>query len=365
MAGFATIGMMKAFHAFDVAKGFKFVTYASRIMMNEVLMQFRKNEHKLQKKSMETPIYSGKDNELYLADVIEDDNIDVEADAVQKTMIRKALEAAKELLSNVEQAIVYNYLLPEPKTQRKIADKFGLTQSYISRLERRAFLKLRHFLEGKLQITEERKKMMQEEKVQEKTMQETTKVEPKDEPMTNAKIIIKGSTVKEKVEYLLESYPDMSRIEMAKLIGVKTGSIYTHVYAIKKENEKRLAAKENNTQDSPASTPHETTETTIANDAPKEQDTPASKEEPKRDELAEVKKIAKDALDKMVEISKEKDELTVFLNQVQEELVATKRERDMLLQQVKKGFDTGREDRLGQLNRLLMMELLEVSAMVE
>lgn len=141
-----TIGLIKAVNTFDVTKKIKLATYASRCIENEILMFLRKTGKTRFEVSFDEPLNTDFDgNELLLSDVMGTDadlvSRDLEADA-DKMMLHKAIEG----LSGRERHIVtlrYGLLDGVEKTQKQVADMLGISQSYISRLEKRIMQQLK------------------------------------------------------------------------------------------------------------------------------------------------------------------------------------------------------------------------------
>ena len=143
-----TIGLIKAVKTFDPHKKIKLATYASRCIENEILMYLRKNTQLRNEMSIEEPLNVDWDgNELLLSDILgtEEDTIyrDLEDEAERKILFR-----ALNKLSGREKLIVrmrFGLDHPEGKemTQKEVADQLGISQSYISRLEKKIMHRLR------------------------------------------------------------------------------------------------------------------------------------------------------------------------------------------------------------------------------
>ncbi|NLL34223.1 MAG: RNA polymerase sporulation sigma factor SigE [Clostridiales bacterium] len=141
-----TIGLIKAINTFKPEKNIKLATYASRCIENEILMHLRKTSPQRGEISIDEPLNTDWDgNELLLSDVLGTDAdiimrpIEDEAD---RQLLRKALEKLTERERDI---IVMRFGLDGKKerTQKEVADKMGISQSYISRLEKRIILRLR------------------------------------------------------------------------------------------------------------------------------------------------------------------------------------------------------------------------------
>ena len=143
-----TIGLIKAINTFNPYKNIKLATYASRCIENEILMYLRRNSKTKMEVSIDEPLNVDWDgNELLLSDILgtEEDTIykDMETEAERKVLIR-----AIGKLSDRERTIVMmRFGLNEPdgkeKTQKEVADILGISQSYISRLEKKIIHRLK------------------------------------------------------------------------------------------------------------------------------------------------------------------------------------------------------------------------------
>ena len=150
-----TIGLIKAVNTFKADKNIKLATYSSRCIENEILMHIRKISGQKQEMSLDEPINTDWDgNELLLSDILgTDENIVTGPleDAVDHQLLRQALER----LSERERAIVvlrYGLGGKQEKTQKEVADMMGISQSYISRLEKRIMLRLRRDISKQIYI---------------------------------------------------------------------------------------------------------------------------------------------------------------------------------------------------------------------
>ena len=145
-----TLGLVKAVNTFRSDKNIKLATYASRCIENEILMYLRKisGRHEV---SLDEPLNTDWDgNELLLSDVLGSDE-DPVSQAIEEAEERKALYRAVGKLSARERMIIeYRFGLGGRKelTQQEVADLLGISQSYISRLEKRILAKLRQEMES-------------------------------------------------------------------------------------------------------------------------------------------------------------------------------------------------------------------------
>lgn len=143
-----TIGLIKAINTFNPVKNIKLATYASRCIENEILMYLRRNNKTKLEVSIDEPLNVDWDgNELLLSDILgtEEDTIykDLEQEAERKILIK-----ALNLLSARERSIIQmrfgiGTVDGEEKTQKEVADLLGISQSYISRLEKKIMVRLR------------------------------------------------------------------------------------------------------------------------------------------------------------------------------------------------------------------------------
>lgn len=141
-----TIGLIKAINTFRTDKNIKLATYASRCIENEILMHIRKIANQKTEVSLDEPINTDWDgNELLLSDVLGTDSDLISRpleDLVDQQLLREALEKLPEREKNI---VVLRFGLAgrREKTQKEVADLMGISQSYISRLEKRIMTRLR------------------------------------------------------------------------------------------------------------------------------------------------------------------------------------------------------------------------------
>ena len=140
------IGLIKAVQSFDVEKNIKLATYASRCIENEILMYIRKKSRQSQEVSLDEPLNYDKDgNELLLADILENEN-DYVGGELEKQGEKKLLWNAIKRLTPKEQKIMelrFGLISGEESTQKEVADLMGISQSYISRIEKKILLRLK------------------------------------------------------------------------------------------------------------------------------------------------------------------------------------------------------------------------------
>lgn len=143
-----TIGLIKAINTFDPVKKIKLATYASRCIENEILMYLRRNSKTKLEVSIDEPLNVDWDgNELLLSDILGTDE-DVIYKGIESEVDRKLLGKAIGKLTKREQVIVrlrFGINMPDgdEKTQKEVADLLGISQSYISRLEKKIMKRLK------------------------------------------------------------------------------------------------------------------------------------------------------------------------------------------------------------------------------
>ncbi len=142
-----TIGLIKAISTFDYRKGNRLATYAARCIDNELLMYFRAKKKTTREISLYEPIGTDREgNQIQLLDIVESAEKDV-IDAIELSGNMKRLyQYIPKVLNEREQEIImlrYGLYNHRPVTQREIADKIGISRSYVSRIEKRALEKLK------------------------------------------------------------------------------------------------------------------------------------------------------------------------------------------------------------------------------
>lgn len=141
-----TIGLIKAINTFKPDKNIKLATYASRCIENEILMYLRKNSNNKTEVSIDEPLNVDWDgNELLLSDILGTDNDIIYRD-IEEEVDRKLLYDAIKKLSAREQKIMelrFGLHTGKERTQKEVADMLGISQSYISRLEKRIIGRLK------------------------------------------------------------------------------------------------------------------------------------------------------------------------------------------------------------------------------
>ncbi|CED94492.1 MULTISPECIES: RNA polymerase sporulation sigma factor SigK [Romboutsia] len=147
-----TIGLIKAIETYNIEKGTRLATYASKCIENEILMNIRTNKKNKAQVSLQDPIGMDKEgNEISLIEVLGTD-IDYILDQVElKVQISKLYEQLDKILTKREKEIVllrYGLTTCGYKTQREIAEKLEISRSYVSRIEKRALKKLQKELKS-------------------------------------------------------------------------------------------------------------------------------------------------------------------------------------------------------------------------
>lgn len=138
------LGLMKAVDTYQITASNKLATYAARCIENEILMHLRANKNKRNLIHLQSPIAMDKDgNEVELLDLIEDKSIDIMASYEKKAMYNELSEALKSLNSREYEIISRRYgINRNSQTQKEIAKDMNISRSYVSRIEKRALLKL-------------------------------------------------------------------------------------------------------------------------------------------------------------------------------------------------------------------------------
>ncbi len=148
-----TIGLIKAVHTFCPQKNIKLATYASRCIENEILMFLRKHQHQRMEISIDEPLNVDWDgNEMLLSDILgtEGDSVNkgIEQD-IERSLLMESVERLGERERTIMQ-LRFGLKDGRERTQKEVADIIGISQSYISRLEKRIIRKLKTELEKQL-----------------------------------------------------------------------------------------------------------------------------------------------------------------------------------------------------------------------
>lgn len=153
LVSIGTIGLMKAVKTFNPNKNIKLATYASRCIENEILMYLRKSTQLKNEVSIDEPLNIDWDgNELLLSDVLGSDNDTVNRNIEQEAECKLLLDAVNKLEPRARQITVLRFGLMGFKehTQKEVALMLGISQSYISRLEKKIINKLKKELKNVL-----------------------------------------------------------------------------------------------------------------------------------------------------------------------------------------------------------------------
>ena len=141
-----TIGLIKAINTFNPSKNIKLATYASRCIENEILMYLRKNSNTKTEVSIDEPLNVDWDgNELLLSDILGTDS-DIISRGIEDEVDKKLLATALAKLNPREREIMrqrFGLGTAREKTQKEVADMMGISQSYISRLEKRIISRMK------------------------------------------------------------------------------------------------------------------------------------------------------------------------------------------------------------------------------
>ncbi len=141
-----TIGLMKAINSYNLEKNIKLATYASRCIENEILMFLRKNNKIKTEVSIDEPINTDSEgNDLSLADILGTDNDSI-FKSVEENDNKKILINSINKLNKREKIIMelrYGFNGKDELTQKEVADKLGISQSYISRIEKKVINSLK------------------------------------------------------------------------------------------------------------------------------------------------------------------------------------------------------------------------------
>ena len=141
-----TIGLMKGVNTFNSEKKIKLATYASRCIENEILMYLRRNNKIKTEVSIDEPLNKDSDgNELLLSDILGTDS-DVTSRRLEDEVDMRLLKEAIQKLNDREKNIMemrFGFISGREKTQKEVADELGISQSYISRLEKKIINKMK------------------------------------------------------------------------------------------------------------------------------------------------------------------------------------------------------------------------------
>lgn len=157
-----TIGLIKAIDSFDMDKGIRLATYASRCIDNELLMMLRSDKKQSKEVYLYEPIGADKEgNEINLLDIIESVDEDIADKLELRDNIGKLYGYVDETLTPREKKIIslrYGLTGEKEVTQREIADSMGISRSYVSRIEKKALKRLRDCYENEEKKNKEKKR---------------------------------------------------------------------------------------------------------------------------------------------------------------------------------------------------------------
>jgi RNA polymerase sporulation-specific sigma factor len=152
LVSIGTIGLVKAINTFNPTKNIKLATYASRCIENEILMYIRKHSSERAEVSIDEPLNTDWDgNELLLSDILSSDDDRISYEIEQHEERQRVRRAVYNLDVREREIIELRYGLNGRRelTQKEVADKLGISQSYISRLEKRIIARLKLEIEAK------------------------------------------------------------------------------------------------------------------------------------------------------------------------------------------------------------------------
>ncbi len=145
-----TIGLIKAVNTYSSKRSTRLATYAARCIENEILMSLRASKKNKSEISLNEPLGTDKDgNEMSFNDILGSEPDAVIDDINLKLQIHKLAEAMNRDLTRREKYVIinrYGIFGHDSKTQREVADKLGISRSYVSRIEKKALLKLREHM---------------------------------------------------------------------------------------------------------------------------------------------------------------------------------------------------------------------------
>ncbi len=149
LVSIGTIGLIKAINTYSMDKQIKLATYASRCIDNEILMYLRKNKRVRTEISLEDSLsYDAEGNELHLEDIIGTDK-DIVTKNIEEDNDKRVMMEEIDKLNKRDKLIMtmrYGLLGQEEKTQKEVAEILGISQSYISRIEKKVIKRLRNII---------------------------------------------------------------------------------------------------------------------------------------------------------------------------------------------------------------------------
>lgn len=151
-----SMGLLKGVQTFKMDKNIKLATYASRCIENEILMFLRKTYRIRQEVSLDEVLsIDSEGNEMVLADILTSEEEHIMDKMIRTEEVKNLYKAVDNLRPREKEIIVLRYGLydSEPLTQKEVADLLGISQSYISRLEKRIIDKMRQEIRGKVKVS--------------------------------------------------------------------------------------------------------------------------------------------------------------------------------------------------------------------
>lgn len=149
LVSIGSIGLIKGINTYKIDKNIKLATYASRCISNEILMFLRKNKRKKAEVSLEDALnYDSEGNELHLEDILGTD-ADLVPNEYEKQVDKEILsKEIKDLPDRDKEIMILRYGLNNTKeyTQKEVAEMLGISQSYISRIEKKVIRKLKQVM---------------------------------------------------------------------------------------------------------------------------------------------------------------------------------------------------------------------------
>ena len=151
-----SMGLIKGVQTFKAEKNIKLATYASRCIENEILMYLRKTHRSRQEVSLDEVLsIDSEGNEMILADILSSEDDQSIDEITKKESINNIYSALNKLKPREKEIITLRFGLfeTEPLTQKEVADLLGISQSYISRLEKRIIDKMRREIDNKVKVS--------------------------------------------------------------------------------------------------------------------------------------------------------------------------------------------------------------------
>ena len=151
LVSIGSIGLIKGINTYKIDKNIKLATYASRCISNEILMFLRKNKRRKGEISLEDALnYDAEGNELHLEDILGTENDVVHKEFEQKLDKQFLAKEITKLPERDKQIMVMRYGLnnTEEYTQKEVAELLGISQSYISRIEKKVIKKLQNYMKS-------------------------------------------------------------------------------------------------------------------------------------------------------------------------------------------------------------------------